>query len=138
VKVLDQEALQALHALRAAEKEQAQHYRDLIVRAEAEGAADLAERLSGLHADEQHHLSRLTARLLELGEAVADPPARPRPPVALEQWDSVSRAREADEVSRYRALLARPLDGATAALAREILDVELQHEKMLGGKWMCA
>jgi len=138
VKVLDQDALQALHALRAAEREQAQHYRDLIVRAEAAGATDVAERLSGLQADEQHHFSRLTARLLELGEEVADPPPRARPPVAFEQWEAVSRAREADEVSRYRALLARPLDAVTAALAREILDVELQHEKVLGGKWMCA
>jgi len=80
---MDRDALEALHEARAAEKEQAAFYRRLAAEAEALGDDALAERLNGLHADEQHHLSRLTAR----------------------------------------------------SLVREILEVERQHERHLGGKW---
>src|SRR5690606_27127888 len=61
-----------LHDARAAEKEQALFYRALAALAEERGDTALSERLNGLHADEQHHLSRLTARLVELNEPLAD------------------------------------------------------------------
>ncbi len=59
----------ALEEARAAEKEQALFYRALAAEAERRGDAALSERYNELHADEQHHLARLTARLLELGAA---------------------------------------------------------------------
>lgn len=135
---MDRETLRALHEARAAEKDQALFYRALAAQAEAAGDAEAAERLNGLHADEQHHFSRLTARLLELGEPLADLRARGAPIASLEHWEAAARKREAGEIGRCRALLGRPLDGPTAALLREILRAEELHERMLGGKWMRA
>ncbi len=136
--MLDREAITALERARAAEKEQALFYRALAAQAEAAGDAEAVERLNGLHADEQHHLSRLTARLLELGEPIADLRSRPAPTAALERWESVARGREREEIERCRALLELPLDDATAALVREVLRAEELHERVLGGKWMRA
>ncbi len=128
----------ALHRAREAEKEQALFYGALASQAEAAGDAATAERLSGLHADEQHHLSRLSARLLELGESLADLRSVATPAARLEGWESVAREREAREVERCRALLELDLDPETEALVREILDVEELHREQLGGKWMRA
>ena len=54
-----------LEASRLREKAQTLFYRALAAQAIAAGDDDASERLNDLHADEQHHLSRLTARLLE-------------------------------------------------------------------------
>lgn len=130
--------VEALHEARAAEKAQASYYRGLAARAEAAGIAELAERLNGLHADEQHHLSRLSARLVELGEAL-DQLSDIVPDVpSLEQWEADAKRRERAEVGRYEALLRLDPDERTAAMIRAFLDVERHHEVMLGGKWMQA
>ncbi|HEX6938454.1 MAG TPA: ferritin-like domain-containing protein [Longimicrobiales bacterium] len=135
---MDRETLDALHEARAAEKAQALFYRGLAAWAEAVGDGEMAERLNGLHADEQHHLSRLTARLLELGEPLADLRGVVAPEAPIRRWEELSREREREEVERYRALLRLALDATTAALVREILGVEEVHEERLGGKWMRA
>lgn len=130
--------VQALQQCRAAEKEQALFYRALAAAAEEQGIADLSERFHALHADEQHHLSRLTARLLELGAAPADLP-RPLPrAVPLERWKGEVVRREQQEVNRYELLLEQPLDLRTRALIGDILDAEHHHAAELGGKWMLA
>lgn len=131
-------ALAALHDARAAEKEQALFYRALAARAEECNDSALSERLNGLHADEQHHLSRLTARLVELDEAVADLSAMLAPTVTLDGWEDAARLREHDEIARYEMLLARDLDTETANMIRTFLDVERVHARELGGKWMDA
>ena len=128
----------ALQRAREGEKEQALFYRALAAAAEERGDAALAERFNELHADEQHHLSRLTARLMEMGAAPRElsPPA---PPFGLDGWEEVAEARERGEVARYEALLEHAgLDGHTGALLREILDTERHHAAELGGKWTTA
>jgi rubrerythrin len=125
----------ALQRVREGEKEQALFYRALAAAAEERGDAALAERFNELHADEQHHLSRLTARLLEL-EAAPRELSTFAPPVMLDGWEKVAEAREHGEVARYEALLELAgVDGHTAALLREILDTERHHAAELGGKW---
>jgi rubrerythrin len=128
----------ALQRAREAEKEQAVFYRALAAAAEERGDATLAERFNDLHADEQHHLSRLTARLLEMEAAPHDLPAE-SPPYGLDGWEDAAAARERGEVVRYEGMLerARP-DEHTAALLREILDTERHHAAELGGKWTTA
>lgn len=123
-----------LEACRVAEREQAAFYRALAAQAEAAGDAATAARLHDLHADEQHHLARLTARLLELGH---EPPslADPMPAAALATWEADALAREHAEVARYEALLAEPVDPATRQLLLEILETERHHRAELGGKW---
>jgi len=129
--------LDALDAARLAEKLQARFYRALAALAEEAGDAGLAERLNGLHADEQHHLSRLTARLLELGRtsAGAEPAA---PAVDLVDWEGIARQREHAEVERYERLIEEDLDPRTRAMIEQFLAVERRHEAELGGKWMSA
>ena len=95
-----------LQAARAAERDQALFYRALASEAERRGDRDLSERLNGLHADEQHHVSRLSARLLELGEALEELPPPAMPEVALDAWEPLAKEREAIELDRYQALLA--------------------------------
>ena len=102
---MNDDAIRMLSAARAAEKEQALFYRSLTGQAEAIDDAPLAERLNGLLADEQHHLSRLTARLLELGFAVDDLNHVLAPAIDLAAWEVVARERETVEVARYEALL---------------------------------
>jgi rubrerythrin len=129
--------LAALDDARQAEKSQTQFYRALATLAEDAGDAATAERLNGLHADEQHHLSRLTARLLELGRAVSG--AHPVPgPVRLEDWEAVARRRECAEIERYERLLDAELDPRTRVMIGQFLDAERRHEAELGGKWMSA
>lgn len=123
---------------RARELEQALFYRYLAGDAEAAGDAVLAERLNALLADEQHHVSRLTARLLELGER--PPETRPPAPVvpSLAGWKEDARRREAEEVAWYESALARVDDAETAAALAEILASERHHVEKLSGKWMSA
>jgi bacterioferritin len=128
----------SLEEARRAEKEQALLYRSLAGRAEVEGETDLAQRFHELHADEQHHLSRLTARLLELGGRPADLSALVLPLVELEGWEDTMRARERREIERYRTLLDEDPDPETRRLLEEILSVEQHHASELGGKWTMA
>ncbi len=125
----------ALHDARLAEKAQTAFYRGLALKAEWAGDGKAAERLNGLLADEQHHFSRLSARLLELGETFADPP-QDSPTVDLETWETVARPRERAEIQRYERILALDLDSRTRRLIEEFLVAERSHESELGGKWM--
>jgi rubrerythrin len=130
--------IQALQEARAAEKEQALFYRALAAEAEERGDAQLSERCNELHADEQHHLSRLTARLLELGAGLDDLDHLLAEAVGMEGWEAAARTREEAEVLRYQQLLDTEMDDATRALVREILDTERHHADELGGKWTTA
>lgn len=133
---MDSELIQALQAAREAEKEQALYYRALAAEAEERGDAALSERYNDLHADEQHHLSRLTARLLELGASPADLGHVTVRRTGMDGWEPAARLREEAEVLRYQALEnERGLDAATAALVREIRETEQAHARHLGGKW---
>lgn len=128
-----------LEEARRREKGQTLFYRRLAALAEEAGRADEAERLNGLHADEQHHLSRLTARLLEMGRRPTDLRNVPRPDVTLAGWEDVAREREGQEVAWYeRALHAGPVAEETRVIFEEILASERHHEEELGGKWMSA
>jgi len=123
---------------RRREKEQTRFYRRLAAKAELRGDERLAERLNQLHADEQHHLSRLTARMLELGgtpEELGGPDVD-APDVTT--WEETARSRENAEVEWYREAMAAEMDPETRALLREILDSEEHHAEELAGKWMSA
>jgi rubrerythrin len=135
---MTKETLELLHAARAAEKRQALYYRALAAAAEDRDAADLSERLNGLHADEQHHLSRLTVRLVEMNEPVAALDAETAPIVDLDGWEADARRREREEIARYEALLAHELDGKTRAMIEQFIEAERSHADALGGKWMGA
>jgi rubrerythrin len=132
------DAAGVLEASRAREKRQTLFYRALAARAVAAGDDDASERLNDLHADEQHHLSRLTARLLELGGSPRDLSSVSAPAGGLEDWERVAREREDAEVRWYEAAAALPLDAPTRALLAEILDSERHHAEALRGKWMSA
>jgi hypothetical protein len=103
--------------------------------AEERGAAELAERFNDLHADEQHHLSRLSVRLMEMGAPLVELGEMKGELVGMDGWEPAARLREEAEVLRYEALLAESLDPKTDALLREILDTERHHAEELGGKW---
>ena len=136
---LSTELLGALQSARRAEKEQALFYRALAAEAEERGDAALSERFNELHADEQHHVSRLTARLLELGASPDDVSSlRASEAAVIEGWELQARAWETEEVRRYEALLELGADAGTEALLREILDTERHHAEELGGKWTLA
>lgn len=128
----------AIEERRAGEKAQALFYRALAAAAEEAGDEPLAQRLHDLHADEQHHLSRLTARLLELGAVPADLGATRASGAGLAGWELSARERERTEIEGYETLLRGELDDRTRALAGEILEVERHHERELGGKWTMA
>lgn len=128
-----------LQALRAREKTQTLFYRGLAARAEEEGDSALVDRFNDLHADEQHHLSRLTARLLELGESPAELPRNTPALPSWERWEEEARDRESTEVAAYEsALAACSGDEETVRILEEILASEHQHLAHLGGKWMPA
>jgi rubrerythrin len=129
--------LAALDEARRAEKAQTRFYRTLAALAEAAGDTATAERLNGLHADEQHHLSRLTARLLEFGHAYSGEDPVPHD-IRFEEWESVARQRERGEIARYERLLAAELDPRTREMIDQFLEAERRHEAELGGKWMSA
>ena len=121
----------------ARERTQARFYRGLSGQAESAGDASAAERLNALLADEQHHVSRLTARLLELGETPSSGDGH-APACGLDEWEEVARAREEDEISWYESALESVDDLHTASVLREILDSERNHQQTLAGKWMSA
>lgn len=130
--------LSRLAEARRLEKEQTLFYRSLAAAAEADGDAPTSERLNELHADEQHHLSRLTARVLELGGDPEDLPGGLRDH-SLEGWEDIAREREAREVAFYDAFLGETfLDPETRTILDEIRESEDQHRRHLGGKWMSA
>ncbi|MGH7501315.1 MAG: ferritin-like domain-containing protein [Longimicrobiales bacterium] len=142
-------ALAALEAARAAEREQTIYYRALAGLAEEGGDAAAAERINGLLADEQHHFSRLSARMMEVGHAPTEAPIRGNrtdgshggsnpAATALNGWESVAREREHAEIERYESMLRLPLDDRTRAMIDEILASERRHARELGGKWMGA
>lgn len=130
--------ISALEAARAAEKAQALFYRALAAEAEDRGDAVLSERFNELHADEQHHVSRLTARLLELDACLADIADIVGETVGMDEWEAAAAVREAAEVERYGKMLDETMDAATRALLEEILDTERHHAAELGGKWTTA
>jgi len=131
--------LELLEASRRREKAQTLLYRALAAEAEDAGHAEASERLNGLHADEQHHLSRLTARVLELGGRPAALRDVPAPEASLDGWEAVARERERGEIAWYESLMAGDrLDPVTRAIIDEIVASERQHERILGGKWMSA
>jgi rubrerythrin len=129
--------IEVLREGRRREKGQSAFYRRLAAAAEEAGRPDDVERLNELLADEQHHLSRLTARLMELGDRPPD--LKPvKGPTNLDGWEAEARAREAGEVAFYKGALARQLDGQTRQILQEILHSERQHREQLRGKWMSA
>lgn len=133
--------LEILERSRTREKRQTLFYRALASEAELGGSLEAAERLNELHADEQHHLSRLTARMLELGEVPEDLARMDRPVVELKGWEVEAREREEDEVAWYERILedeGGELDEETRAALKEILASERHHRRELGGKWMPA
>jgi rubrerythrin len=130
--------ISALEEARAAEKAQALFYRALAAEAEDRGDAAMSERFNDLHADEQHHVSRLSARLLEMGVSLADIANLAGETVGMDHWQAPAAAREAAEVARYEQLLQWGLDADTRALLEEILDTERHHAAELGGKWTMA
>lgn len=138
--LLEGEALvRLLEESRVREKRQTLFYRALAAEAEWSDRPDEAERLNGLHADEQHHLSRLTARVLEVGGRPADLRDVGRPEVTLEAWEEAARVRETEEIGWYEDALERDsLDDETRSVLREILESERHHRERLGGKWMSA
>jgi rubrerythrin len=127
-----------LEEARRAEKEQALFYRGLASEAEQRDDAELAARFHDLHADEQHHLSRLTARLIEMGEKPADLADVRAGPVDSPGWEAEAHAREDAEIRRYESLLAGTLDEHTREIVAEVLEVERHHARELGGKWTMA
>lgn len=130
--------LDLLQEGRRREVAQALFYRLLAAEADHAGDVSAAERLNGLLADEQHHVSRVTARILELGgrpEGEGHPPgATP----ALEAWETEARRREDDEVAWYEQALRDVEDAGTRSLLEEILGSERHHRRDLAGKWMPA
>jgi rubrerythrin len=130
--------LKLLAEARSAEKAQALFYRGLAADAEDRGDAALAERLNGLHADEQHHLSRLTARLVELEQRLENLDDMSTPFRDLASWEHSARRREREEIGRYERLLGEQLDAKTRSMTLAFLEAERLHESELGGKWMGA
>ena len=128
-----------LQDARRREKAMTLFYRALAAAAEDADRASDVERLNELHADEQHHLSRLTARILELGGTPEGLRDVPRPAVDLDRWEVDAREREADEVAYYRAWMDDGIeDVETREVVAEILESEVHHHRDLGGKWMPA
>ena len=121
------EFVELLEECRSRERAQTRYYRSLAAQAEADGDASTAERLNALHADEQHHLSRITARLLELGMQPRALPGGSAQGARLEGWEEVAREREAQEVSWYEDLIEGALDPDARQLFEEILESERRH-----------
>lgn len=132
--MLSDSAIHALRAARAAEKEQALFYRALSVEAENRQLLMDIEALNGLLADEQHHLSRITVRLVELGYEPGELNVR-TPECEFNGWRDAAQIREREEVARYEGILALPLDDETRIAITNILEVERAHAAHLGGKY---
>ena len=131
-------SLRVLEESREREKTQTMYYRVLAADAAAGEDAEATERLNDLHADEQHHLSRLTARVLELGHVPRDLSALAVSGGELDGWEEEAREREAEEVRWYEAVTGLDLDEATLVVLGEILVSERHHLRDLRGKWMSA
>lgn len=130
--------LDHLARARRREKEQTLFYRALAAEAEGEHDEATSERLNELHADEQHHLSRLTARVLELGGHPEDLRGT-MPAEGLSGWEARAREREDAEIAFYDAFLDQGyVDDETREILTEIRESEDQHRRHLGGKWMSA
>jgi len=127
-----------LQEARCRERAQTLYYRRLTGLAEEAGDPVAAERLNALLADEQHHLSRLTARLLEIGASADAVEVPPVSTVSLDAWEHDARHREQDEVGWYEEAVAMITDEPTRAALAEILSSEKHHRDELGGKWMPA
>ena len=123
---------------RRREKAQTQYYRALASVAESEGDGPVSERLNELHADEQHHLSRLTARLIELGETPEDLSSVTGEEAVFHGWEQVAGDHERREIEWYEKISAVIDDPATRDVIAEILESERHHRRELGGKWMPA
>jgi len=123
---------------RRREKAQTQYYRALASVAESVGDGPVSERLNAMHADEQHHLSRLTARLIELGGTPEDLSTFPPEEAAYEGWEGVARDRELREIEWYEGIATVIDDPVTREVIMEILESERHHQRELGGKWMPA
>ncbi len=124
---------------RRREKERTRLYRSRAAAAEEAGDGVASERLNGLHADEQHHLSRLSARVMELGGPLEELPSGLMEGVGVTGWEESAREEEAAEVSFYESLLElASLDSTTRSIVEEILESERRHLEHLGGKWMPA
>jgi len=142
--VVPSRVLEILFRAREQEQGQVRFYRALAAEADQAERWEDVERLNDLLADEQHHVSRLSARLLELGGISAEAGARsaPRPEgpkVTLEGWESEARDREREELRFYSDACHEPsLDERTRGLLEEIRDSEALHHQHLGGKWMSA
>jgi rubrerythrin len=134
---MDEPLRDLLREARRRERNQTAFYRRLAGAADEAQDAGAIERLNELLADEQHHLSRITARLLELGDTLPEVEPSPGSP-GFKGWESEARAREAGEVAFYKGALARELDGKTRRILQEILESERRHREELGGKWMTA
>jgi len=132
------ELIELLQEGRRRELAQAHFYRFLSADAERAGDVAAAERLNDLLADEQHHVSRLTARILELGERPRDAGAGDATVPALHAWEAEARKREQGEVKWYEEALRRVADPDTADVLRAILGSERHHSEKLAGKWMPA
>lgn len=131
--------VELIEEARKREKDQTLYYRALAADAEIAGRTAEAERFNALHADEQHHLSRLTARLLEDGVRPRDLRGRPAPDRGSGPWQAAAREREEAEVAFYQRLLTETFwSPETRAVLREILESETHHARELGGKWMSA
>jgi rubrerythrin len=135
---LDDDTLALLREARTAEKRQAMFYRALAAAAEDADEEGLSERLNGMHADEQHHLSRITVRLMELEQPVDEVAGGSVTAVQLEGWEDLARGREAEEIARYAALLKRELDDKTRNMIEQFIEAERHHSANLGGKYMGA
>ncbi len=132
------ELIELLQETRLREIGQALFYRFLAADAERVGDGATAERLNELLADEQHHVSRVTARILELGSKPRDPGAHEETAPSLDSWQVEARTREEVEVRWYEEALQRIEDRETAGIVREILESERHHRNELAGKWMPA
>jgi rubrerythrin len=130
--------LACLQEGRRRELEQASFYRRLSAAAERAGDVAAADRLDALLADEQHHVARLTARILELGGQPRGAGSRSGAIPSLESWEVEARRREAEEVAWYEDALGGVEDPATRSVLGEILDSERHHREGLAGKWMPA
>lgn len=130
--------LTLLEESRRREKAQALFYRRLAARSGVSGQAALVDRFNDLHADEQHHLSRLTARVFELDGVPEEISGGEEEIPALDAWEKAARAREEAEVEWYRRVLEEPMDPETKRVFQEILESEEHHARELAGKWMSA
>lgn len=130
--------LTLLQEARRRELEQAHFYRVLSGDAEYAGDAAAAERFNELLADEQHHVARLTARILELGGTPQGEGAAPGTAPPLDAWEPEARRREEGEVMWYEGALGGVEDPETRSLLGGILESERHHRETLAGKWMPA